>query len=193
MGAETASGPAFDALRASLGKFGPEIHGSAALTWRLADIDSSSAIFLARADVLGRDGWISVEVVAEANGWQPSTMGDCDPYLIISSEFGPATWALDPAYAAPTPKTTELHILVWERACSGGSPTTGRMSAPVIAYAADSVTITIGVRPITGDGLVTCPGPAGTPASLRLREPLGNRALLDGGHVPAAAPSPAFG
>ncbi len=191
-GAERGVGPAFDALRASLAKFGPEIPGSEALTWRLAAIDSTGAIFLAPADALGSDGWLSVEVVADANGWQPSAMGDCFLYAVISSEFGPATWAFDPAYARPAAETTELHILVWERACSGGSPTTGRMSAPVIAYATNTVTITIGVRPITGDGIVTCPGPQGTPASLRLAEPLGSRTLLDGGHVPAAEPSPMF-
>jgi hypothetical protein len=191
-GAERSVGPAFDALRASLARFGPEIQGSQALTWRLAAIDATGAIFVARADVLGSDNWISVEVVVDPNGWQPSSMGDCYLYEVISPEFGPATWALDPAYARPSADMAELHILVWERACSGGAPTTGRMSAPVIAYAVDTVTITIGVRPIAGDGIVTCPGPQGTPASLDLAEALGDRTLLDGGHVPAAAPSPMF-
>jgi hypothetical protein len=108
----------------------------------------------------------------------------------LSAEFGPATWALDPAFDSPRPDATELHILVWELACSGGSPATGRMSAPVIAYAAATVTITIGVRPL--DGPQTCPGPPGTLAIVQLAEPLGTRTLLDGGRVPAAPPSPAF-
>jgi hypothetical protein len=109
---------------------------------------------------------------------------------VLAPEFGTATWALDPAFPAPTPGSTALHILVWERACSSGRPTTGRMSAPVIAYGPTTVTITIGVRPLTG--LQQCPGPPGTPAVVGLAEPLGGRTLLDGGRVPAAPPSPAF-
>lgn len=113
----------------------------------------------------------------------------------LSPEFGPATWALDPQYPVPMETTTELHVLVWERACSSGSPATGRMSTPVVEFASASVTITIGVRPLQvepGSG-VTCPMPPGTPASLRLGEPLGSRTLLDGGRVPPAPPSPANG
>ncbi len=113
----------------------------------------------------------------------------------MSAEFGPATWALDPQFPSPIAKTTELHILVWERACSSGSPATGRMSAPVVKYTSASVTITIGVRPIQaapGTG-VSCPMPLGTPATTQLAEPLGTRALLDGGHSPPAPPSPANG
>ena len=108
----------------------------------------------------------------------------------LSAEFGPATWALDPSFASPGPDATELHILVWELSCSSGSPTTGRMSAPVIAYTATTVTITIGVRPFSGPQ--ACNGPPGTPAIVQLAAPLGDRILLDGGRVPPAPPSPAF-
>src|SRR5436309_1477700 len=48
----------------------------------------------------------------------PSTSGS------VPADFGPATWALDPAFAPPGPATVELHVLVWERACSSGTPTT---------------------------------------------------------------------
>lgn len=111
----------------------------------------------------------------------------------VSAEFGAATWALDPQFPSPFANTTELHILVWERACSGGSPATGRMSGPVVEYTSASVTITIGVRPIQAAPgmLVTCPMPPGTPATMQLGEPLGTRDLLDGGHIPPAPPSPA--
>jgi hypothetical protein len=109
---------------------------------------------------------------------------------VLSAEFGPATWALDPAFPAPGPASTELDVLVWEQQCSSGSPTTGRMSAPVIAYGATTVTITIGVRPF--EGAQACPGPPGTPALVRLSEPLGTRSLLDGGRVPPAPPTPGF-
>ena len=157
--------------------------------------DESGAIFLARTDALGPSGWVSIEVTVGATGWQPRNMGQCDPHVVLSAEFESASWALDPAFPSPTPGTTDLHILVWERACSGGSPTTGRMSAAVTDYSVEAVTITIGVRPLQAapGTAFGCPMPPGTPALVRLREPLGNRTLLDGGHVPPAPPSPANG
>ncbi len=125
-GAEDASGPEFDALRASLAKFGSEFPGSSTWTWRLAGRDDTGAIFLARTDAFGSPGWVSTEVAADVTGWRPVSMGQCDPQTVLSAEFGPASWALDPAFPPPTPASVDLHILVWERACSGGSPTTGR-------------------------------------------------------------------
>jgi hypothetical protein len=112
-----------------------------------------------------------------------------------SADFGPATWALDPAFPTPAADTSELHILVWERACSGGSLATGRISNPLVEYTSADVTITIGVRPlpVAPGQAMSCPGPPGTPASLRLSEPLGQRRLLDGGVLPPAPPRPLGG
>ena len=87
---------------------------------------------------------------------------------------------------------TQLHILVWEQACSNGSPATGRISTPVVQYAATTVTITLGVRPleVAPGTLLTCPGPPGTPATMNLAEPLGQRTLIDGGLLPPDPTSP---
>jgi hypothetical protein len=111
------------------------------------------------------------------------------------SPAGPATWALDPAFPTPAADTTELHILVWERACSGGSLATGRISNPLVESTSADVTITVGVRPLplASGQIMACPGPPGTPLVLRLSEPLGQRTLLDGGLVPPAPPSDPFG
>ncbi len=189
-GAEKEVGPEFDALRESIDLFGPEFRGSDAWTWRLAGSDDHGAIFLARTDDLGPPGWISVEVTATDGAWMPLNWGQCEPHAVLSDEYGSATWALDPSVAPPDESTTELHILVWERTCSHGSPATGRMSAPVVIDAPTTVTITIGVRPIEGPPgfALSCPLPPGTPAILRLPEPLGERTLLDGGYVPPAPP-----
>jgi hypothetical protein len=189
-GAGNASGPEFDALRASLAKFGSEFPGSAGWTWRLAGRNATDAIFLAWTNSSGQPGWVSIEVVNGADGWKPSGMGQCEPLVVLSADFGPATWALDPAFPSPGPASTELHILVWGTTCSGGLPATGRISAPDIAYALEAVTITIGVRPLPG--VQTCQGVPGTPATVGLAQPLGTRTLLDGGRAPAAPPSPAW-
>jgi len=194
-GAEKASGPEFDALRATLAKLASEFPGASGWSWRLAGRDASDATFLAQSNALEPPVWVSVEVTTGANGWQPGSMGQCNLRVVLSAEYGPASWALDPAFPAPTADTTELHLLVWEIACSSGSPATGRMSAPVIESTSSTVTITIGVRPLPAapGTAFSCPMPKGTPASLRLAEPLGKRTLLDGGTVPPAPPSPAFG
>jgi hypothetical protein len=189
-GAETASGPEYDALRATITKFAPEFPGAGSWSWQLAGEDDSGAIFLAKTEALGAPGWVYIEVDKGASGWQPGSIGQCEPRAVLPADFGPANWALDPAFPAPGPTTTELHVLVWELACSSGTPTTGRMSDPIIEYGSSSVTITIGVRPLSGPQ--TCPGIPGTPDLVRLREPLGTRTLLDGGHVPPAPPSPMF-
>jgi hypothetical protein len=102
--------------------------------------------------------------------------------------FGPAFWALDPTFADPAPETTELHILVWERACNSGTLVVGRMSAPAITYGPTTVMVTMQVRGL--GGAQSCPLGPGTPLLVHLREPLADRTLLDGGREPPSEASP---
>jgi hypothetical protein len=190
-GAEKASGPEFDALRATLVATANEFPGSSGWSWRLAFKDATDAVFLAQTDAFDPNGWVAVELTSGPNGWQPGSIGQCNLRVVLLDDYGPASWALNPAFPAPTADTTTLEILVWEDGCSSAAATTGRMSAPVIEYGASTVTITLGVRPL--QGVQTCPLGRGTPASLRLSQPLGIRTLLDGGTFPPAAPSPPFG
>jgi hypothetical protein len=187
-GAEREPGPEFDALRATIAQFGDGFPGAALTGWRLVARDAAGATFVAPAGLAGAPGWLAAEVVQESGGWKPSSLGACDPRVVLSPEFGPATWDVDHSAPAPDASTTQLHLLVWERACSSGSPTTGRMSAALVDEAATSVTITIGVRGLAG--VQTCPGPPGTPVIVTLPRPLGGRLLLDGGREPPATPSP---
>lgn len=187
-GAERESGALFDALRSAFDRFGFTDDVSH-LGWLLVQQDGSGALFVAHA--ISPPAWWYVLVQADGGGWTPAGMGGCNLNVQISDEFGPAHWALDPAYPAPDASTTELHVLVWEVACSGASPTTGRMSAPVVEYAQDTITVTIGVRPL--GGMQTCPLGPGTPAIVTLPRPMGHRTLLDGYAFPPVAPSPPFG
>ena len=172
-GAEKLSGPEFDALRATLAATASEFPGASDWSWRVALKDATDVVFLAQTDAFDPGGWVAVELTAGPNGWQPGSIGQCNLRVVLFDGYGPASWALNPAFPAPSADTTTLEILVWEDACSSAAPTTGRMAAPVIEYGASSVTITLGVRPLPGPQ--TCPLGRGTPASLRLSQPLGTR------------------
>lgn len=110
----------------------------------------------------------------------------------VDPAFGAERWELDPAFPKPDKGTTLMHLLVWDGACSGGIPTTGRMSPVAVTFAPDTVTITIGVRSILlpPGGVVGCPMPPGTPATVELPEPVGQREIIDGSVDPSGDPSP---
>lgn len=184
-GAEDEPGPMFDALREGIGRFDLTVAESP--TWFVAQQDETGALFLARAE--SNTGWWVV-VVEHDLRWRPAGGGSCNLHVQLSKDFGPAQWALDPAYPPPDASQIELHILVWELACHDEYAATGRISTPVVVYGADTVTVTIGVRPLEGEH--TCPGTPGTPAILTLPEPLDGRTLLDGYTYPPVEPTPAF-
>jgi hypothetical protein len=176
------AGPARDALDEAIGVFGMEFRFDGTEHWRLADETEDTAMYLTKT----KDGWVYAAVGIRDGVWGPAGMGDCRPMSAFPDGLGPASWELDPNFPTPTADTTELHILVWELACSGGSPATGRMASPIVSYEADSMVMTIGVTPIGGPA--TCPGPPGTPAMVILPQPLGNRTLLDGRNHPPQPP-----
>ena len=188
IGAEQAPGSLADALRAAIEVFDFPRDQVDSLTWLLAEHDDGGALFLAHGG--SEPEWWYVLVEADGPGWKPAGMGGCNLNVQLTPEFGPAQWALDPAFPIPDSSTTELHVLVWELACSGASLTTGRMSPPVVEYTSDAVRITIGVRPLEGPH--SCPLGRGTPAIVTLPRPLGNRMLLDGYRYPPVRPVSPF-
>ena len=101
----------------------------------------------------------------------------CGPPTAQTSE--PATWRLDPAHEAPARDALVLYLLVQEVACANGSSPVDRMSEPSIQYSDSAVAITVGIRPLTGD--VNCLGNPDVPVTVPLREPLGDRVLVNGG------------
>jgi hypothetical protein len=181
-GAEDETGPVYDGLRETLRVFGPEFGGVDRLTWRLVYQSATRANFMAEQG----DLWLEANTELEDGTWYAAGMGQCRPIVAAPDGLGPAEWQMDPDYPAPTANSTEISVLVWERACSGGRPSSGRMSDPVVEYSDDTLVITIGVRPIAGGA--TCPGPPGTPVTVVLPEPLGNRTLLDGMYSPPQPP-----
>jgi hypothetical protein len=174
-----------EALAAAVQFWRSEFAGLEGHAWRLIHRDEAAAHFVARDE----DGWLHIGLRSTASGWEPRGMGECTPVAALDG-FGPASWSLDPAYPAPGPEALELHVLVHERACSGGTPAFGRMAAPLVEYGSDALTVTIGVRP--RPGMNTCQGNPPTPATIILPQPLGDRGLLDGGREPPGPPLPDF-
>lgn len=93
-------------------------------------------------------------------------------------------WPDDGADLSPTATTIDIEVIAL--ACAGGRSAEGRIVDPVIEYRADAVVVTVSVIPLPGPQ--DCPSNPPAPYQLVLDEPLGDRALLDGGVDPPAAP-----
>jgi hypothetical protein len=75
------------------------------------------------------------------------------------------------------PSSTTFRVTVTRTGCSSGQQ--GTPLAPVIDTSDDAVTITFRIDPHISSG--TCEGTAGVGYLVRLGEPIGKRALVDGG------------
>lgn len=93
-----------------------------------------------------------------------------------------ATWWVDPVAGALSAETTVIPAIISEQACASGQSPEGRVLDPVIEYRADAVVVTISVTKRIGGQ--DCPGNPDFPIEIKLAEPLGERALLDGGSIP---------
>ena len=173
-------GPEFAGLAKTLLEFRGDIPVPDDATWRLAVERSGRFTFL--TDAAG--SWFYATVVAEGSGWRPVNMGDCHPHLVVSEQLVAAAWWLDERVPQPTADAIELPVLIMEQACAGGSFASGRIASPLVRYTADIVVIIAGVHGIGG----TCQSNPATRAIFILPEPIDERQLLDGYHVPPAPP-----
>ena len=172
-----------DALHAAVAYWSPELPELTQVVWRLAYRDDATAQFIGK---LG-GSWATVDLVRDSRGWRPDGMGaGCQPGGPGIEGAGSATWVFDPDYALPTADSTVLHVLITEGACSGGIPAFGRIVPPVVVYGTDTLTLTVGVRPV--GGIATCPGNPPTPATVVLPRPLGDRVVYSGALFPPGPP-----
>ncbi len=97
-------------------------------------------------------------------------------------DIGPASWWVDPATLPLPASTRTIRGLIHERACASGRSPEGRILDPMVTYRSHAieVTFTITKRP----GGQDCQGNPSFPVEIRLAEPLGTRALLDGSAAP---------
>ena len=109
----------------------------------------------------------------------PSDQPDAEP---SGATGGAAVWWVATDAIPLAPETTVIKAVLMETACASGQSPDGRVNEPVIAYGTDAVTVVITVTP--RPGAQDCPGNPEFPVEITLREPLGTRAILDGGSDP---------
>lgn len=186
VGAETKEGEVYDALRFHLEEgtgFGPYPDGP----WYEIQVSEDRAFFLALYDRQSPDGPIGVDMSLELEGgaWNWAGAGECKPYA-FAPDLGTATWAL--ADPEPAATDTTFTALVTELACTGGQSSEGRVQSPIIDYGDEEIIVTFFVDPLP-PGTYTCPGNPSTSVTVDLDQPLGNRALMDGGTYPSREPT----
>jgi hypothetical protein len=192
VGAELFPDAAADTLRAHLAGVGPDFEGLPDSGWRRL-VDTGRGVLFQAADP-GPDAaagsMVFVAVADSAEGWQVTGWGECQPEPVLGPGIGVARWWPDPAKPPPDVASTGLDVLLLERACASGQPPVGRVFAPVVTSAADTVTILIPVR--SAEGGQDCQGNPPFALRVELPEPLGERRLLDGSTLPPREPVPEF-
>lgn len=100
----------------------------------------------------------------------------------VEARVGPASWWVNPRAAAPTATSTTIHALVLEESCASAKPPIGRVEPPTIELTDATVIVTYEIRHLAGGQ--DCPSNPPFAVELKLPEPLGKRALLDGNETP---------
>ena len=182
--AELDPNPAAAALRTHLARSEPDVDFLPDSGWILAGMDGSGAEFVT---VGGDLGMKTVTVENGPGGWAVTGWGDCQPRIVLAEGLGPAEWWFDLAKPLPGPETQVFDALVTEMSCASGRTADGRIVGPAIIATEEVVLVMFAVRPLPG--AQNCPSNPSTRVTVDLGEPLGERALLDGGRLPPGDPT----
>lgn len=189
--AELEDHPSAAALRAAIAEVGPDIDMLPAAGYWLSNRDDQVAEYLARDPAGAENDFVFASMENQGAGWKNGGWGGCRPEIVLEG-LSLATWVLDPDAPPPDADATTFAALVTERTCTSGQPMGGRLQPPSISYGRESILVVFAARPLQGDAF-DCPSNPSTRVVLELREPLGERVLLDGGFFPPAEPvEPAF-
>ncbi len=178
--AELGDDPLAAVLRAHLTRTEVDVDWLPDHGWLLVGADERGAQFVAR-DQLG--GLMSVNLENGPDGWQVIGWGECRADLILPGHLGLGDWLLDPDEPTPQPTTARFTAMVTERDCASGQSSVGRVVGPEIRFEPGRVLAAFGVVPLPG-GIHRCPGNPPTPIVVVLGQPLGDRLLVDAGHLP---------
>jgi hypothetical protein len=179
--AELESHPSAEALRQTI-RNGQQADILPMRGYWLAARDASSAQYIARGPGVADPPLVEATFNHEDGAWTLAGWGQCQPTIVLDG-LSLATWSLDPELPPLDAAATTFTALVTERACTGAQPMLGRLLPPSITYGADSVSLVFAATPLAGD-VFTCPGNPSMRVTVELREPLGERRLLDAGLFP---------
>lgn len=178
LGAETADHPAAEALRSLLAwdNVLPTRDG-----WRIVVLSEDDAVFLLPATPDEGSTFWNASFHRADSSWVYVRSGQCDAKPWFEG-IEVAYWELAPG-EQPGPDSRTLRVLVYEQACASGNSPEGRIVRAAVTYLEDSVIVILGTKPLPGPQMCGGPHP---PAefSVELREPLGDRQLLDGCVLP---------
>lgn len=117
--------------------------------------------------------------------WTPLGASNSRPLRSSRDGVRASSWRLDPTFPT-TPDQVELRILVTERTMASGTPASDRLLEPELYVDAERCILRVYVKPL--EGYVGRTFKHETPVIVRLPEPLGTRALVDGAVWSAAGP-----
>ncbi len=179
--AEAEQDPAAAALREVLAS-AAGASGVPASGWVRVGQTATVALFLSPAAAGLDQPFHQVQLEFRNGRWSLGGVGGCQPVAVLRPGLGVARWWVDPEGPAIAPETAEFDALVLEQACANGQSSDGRIAPPLIEYRTDAVVLTFGVTPFPGGA--DCPGHPPGRYRVVLAEPIGARALLDGGVFP---------
>jgi hypothetical protein len=180
--AERSDDPAAAALRTHLAQPGQDFNWLPDAGWREVRRTDAEVNYVADALAGADPPYVEVSVTRDGDRWRVAGWGQCRLQPSVGPGLGLASFRVAPE-AEPGPGTTEIPVLVTERACNSGQDARGRIVEPQVIVGGDAITVVFAVRPREGEH--ECPSNPETPHLLVLPEPLGNRTLLDGSEIPA--------
>jgi hypothetical protein len=185
--AETEDHPSAVALRAAIAQSGPDIDMLPESGYWLASRDERVAVYLAAEPAGAAPAFVSALIENKGGGWKLAGWGQCRPSIVLEG-LSRTTWFLDPDVPAPAANATTITALVTETDCTSGQAMGGRLLPPSITYGQESVFVVFAALPQVNKGFATCPSNPPSRVVVTLREPLGDRRLLDAGVFPPAEP-----
>lgn len=182
--AELENHPSAAALRAAIANVDHDLPNSG---YWLVKRDDRIAEYLARIPRGADPAFASATFERQGGIWKLFGWGECRPTMVLDG-LSLATWfvALDTRW--PDRTTTTFTALVSERRCTSGQAMGARLQPPVITYTLAAVLVVFAARPLEGNGF-DCQGNPPSRVVVKLREPLGDRALLDAAFFPPAVPA----
>jgi len=118
--------------------------------------------------------------VASEGGWKFASNGRCRLSFDLG-ELQVPELSLDPEHA-PDADARELRFLVLDPTCGGDTDMPQRIEVVRVDETSTEVRVVLGVRPLP-PGAYHCPGFPPTPYAVALREPLGERTVVDASRV----------